>query len=200
MRKILSVLLAVFCSISCLNLSVKAEGDPGDEPTIWVEEIETDNPFEKEWIVHYGEEEIVATQNLLTFEATIDGEEIPVYVEPIALPMTTINYSSAVAVSYKVAWKETVSLTTTIISLYIKAQYGVDVSDLATALDIYFSYQPDIYATYTQYASTESYYSVSNGVYYNKYINQNIRVCLNSSSGTSIWGPKNGTWFDPIRP
>ena len=197
MKKIFSVLLAVLCTVSCLNLNVQAEEEPEEQSGIWVEEVETDSIYEKEWIIHDGEEEHILKQNLQTMSAMLDEEELLVSVIDVALPMVTIDYSSIVWVYYHIPWQDTVDLVVTAISLLAS---GVDFSGADTALSIWLTYQPDIYLTFYQYSSSESYYSVSNGVYYNKRINTNVRIRKDSTSGTTLWGPGTGNWFDPIQP
>ena len=64
------------------------------------------------------------------------------------------------------------------------------------------SYAPNwVYVTYTQYKSKQTYTSSYDGIKYNKCINQKIRIYKNSvSSKNLVYGPFNGSWFNPVRP
>lgn len=59
----------------------------------------------------------------------------------------------------------------------------------------------NVWMTFTQYESKESYYSNYNAVYYKKCINKNVTFYKTSvSNANKIYGPVQGSWFDPIRP
>ncbi|WP_270648100.1 hypothetical protein [Paeniclostridium hominis] len=71
---------------------------------------------------------------------------------------------------------------------------------VASAMGGLISLNDKVYYRYDQYKSKERFWSNYTSQWYNKYKNKNISLHKNSSSGKRFYGPKHGSWFDPVRP
>lgn len=202
MKKMISMFL-MFCLCCGLvsSVPIHASDDIVYVGGGYIQEIETHNIDTKRWKVVDSDKEYDLLINYKERYIQIDGEITPYLVEVIELPTTraTINYSSARSYQYKVPWKGSAILLGTAIGGLIGGINGASVgSTLASALT---ADAENVWMTFTQYESVESYYSNYNGIYYHKCINQNIIFYKTSiSSANKIYGPIQGTWFDPIRP
>ena len=165
-----------------------------------------ENPdVEVRYLSAYIEEYIVTDHNEIhriiinrdTYVLTIDGEDYYPIIQELAMPMTTMDYSSAVNLTYNIPWRGTAAVISTLLSVCPGIGYNI-----AAAIVAYVAAEgAPLYITFTQYKSVEDYYSTYYNIYYKKAINMNLRAYKNSiSSNNFIYGPVNGSWFDPVRP
>lgn len=167
----------------------------------YIQELETNNPDTKRWKVVDSNTEYDLLINYKEHFIQIDDEITPYFVEELELPVTraTIDYSSARSFQYKVPWKGSATLLAAAVGGLIG---GAPVAGwAATVAGALTADAENVWVTFTQYDSVESYYSNYNAVYYHKCINRNIIFYENSiSSANKRYGPVHGSWFDPIRP
>lgn len=169
--------------------------------TGYIQEIETTNIDTRQWIVVDSGIQYILIIDYANHYIQIDDEVIPYSVEEISIPPTraTINYSTARNFSSKIPWKgSTILLTAAITAAVAGVAAAGWAATIAGALT---ADAENIYLTFTQYDSVESYYSSYHGYYYKKCINKNITFYENEiDSDKIIYGPVDGNWFDPVRP
>lgn len=204
MKKIISMVLMICLCFGLVNIIPIQAADNivyvGDG---YIQELETYNPDTKRWKVVDSNKEYDLIINYNEHYIQIDDEITPYLVEEVELPTpatrATIDYSSARNLQYKVPWKGSATLLAAVVGGLIG---GVPVAGwVATFAGALSADAENVWVTFTQYDSVESYYSNYNAVYYHKCINRNIIFYETSiSNANKHWGPYHGSWFDPIRP
>lgn len=165
-------------------------------------ESNQDISYESQWIDAYTEqvkvsgygEQHIITLNHDTYILTIDGEKFIPEIAEVPLSRATIDYSSAINLSYDIPWRGTLAMAGAIMAAIPGIGWTI-AAGIAGAISA--EGQP-LFITMTQYKSIENYYSSYTGSYYKKAINMNIRAYCPRS--VLIFGPANDGWFDPVRP
>lgn len=202
MKKLFSAILAISMLFSLISIKPSfAKDNITYVGSGYIQEITTENPNTKKWLVVDGNNKFdlfIDYQNQIMM---IDNETIHYTVEEVQLPVTraTVDYSTARKFKSKIPWKGSVTLLAAAIAGLVSG--GAAAGWAATIAGALTADAENIWLTFTQYDSKESYYSSYNGVYYKKCINKDITFYETSvSSANIIYGPVDGTWFDPIRP
>lgn len=201
MKKIIVLLLAVvtvfavapFQNVSAIDISNLEDGT--------VIELDTDKPYERKGIVVDNGIVHNLYVNYKDNYMTIDNEVIEFEITELEIPLTraTIDYSSARNIQMKIPWKGSVILLASAIGFAVGGVNGSGIAGtIAGALT---ADAENLWVTYTQYDSKESYYSSYANVYYKKSINKNINFYETSvKASNKVYGPIQGSWFDPVRP
>ncbi len=194
MKKIIISLLT--CVLSICSAPTNIVGKNYDNLTIRKEIGQ--NPYEKKTIIYDNGKTTIVIVNHLTGDASIDGIALEKKVVHLPLPRTTVDYSTALSVQYKIPWKGSIAATSTI----IMALYTNIYTTTAVAIANFVAAEKyDVWVSAIQYNSKEDYYSSCYNTYYKKSIYRNITAYKNFVSKQNvIYGPKHGSWFDPIRP
>lgn len=194
MKKFLSTILSfvmLFCTVS-VN-PIYALNDVNTDNS-YIEELKTDTPYLKKWLIIEGNKEFELTINYKEHYLIIDNELVPYTVEEIQLPSTrtTVDYSTGRNFKSKIPWNGSVTLLAAAIGGILGGGAGAGwASTIAGALT---ADAENIWLTFTQYDSKETYYSSYSGTYYKKCINKNITFYENSVSKSNIiYGPKDGS-------
>lgn len=171
-----------------------------------ITEVNNSNPHERTLLITEDNgEEYHVTMNYETNQLFIDGVEIYTEIateeniKNTIMPFATFDRSTGVTVSHKIPWKGSVTLLAGAIAGLISggsaAGWATTIAGALTAD------AKNLWVRYTQYKSKENYYSNYHGTYYKKARNMNIKFYKTSiASKNLIYGPVNGSWFDPIRP
>lgn len=204
MKKIISAILTICMTFAFFNCSPVLAAEDDNIVYIgngYIQEIETGNINTKQWIVVDGDTKYNLYVDYDKHIMKIDDEIIHFEVTDIELPLTraTIDYSTARTFQSKIPWKGSVILLTAGIAAVVSG--GAAAGWAATIAGALTADAENIWVTFTQYDSKETYYSSYYSTYYKKSINKNITFYKTSiSSSNKIYGPVDGGWFDPIRP
>ena len=162
MKKILSSILAiclVFTFIGSNSIFANTDNNIVYVGNGYIQEIDTPNSHTKRWLVVDGDNTydlfIDYNKNIMK----IDDEIINIYVEEIELPLTrtTVDYSTARNFRYKIPWKGSVTLLAAAIAGCVG---GINAAGMvATIASALTADAENIWVTFTQYNSKESYYS-----------------------------------------
>jgi len=198
MKKLLSCFMLVLSICTCFTLNVQSiyadEVDSTNDSIIF----EYDHGFER--LASYVEIDGTKHQvyfNELTGVLKIDNELIESVSEELYITNATIDYSSATHLRYKIPYRSVLA-TATVLSTVLRLPNAFTVaSALASALS---SDSPDIWVTYTQYRSRETYVSSYNGQSYHKNCYRNINFYENRIGGKLLYHIDGEGWWDPIRP
>lgn len=107
----------------------------------------------------------------------------------------TINKKSAVNFNSNIPWKGSVIALAAVISA---AAGGLNAMSVATTVaSVVTADAGTLTLKFTQYRSNETYKSSYDGTHYHKVINKNVRIYYGKKR---VYGPKDGKWFDPVRP
>lgn len=191
--------MTVFLGL-CRPIAISANTNTSPSPSNSIVEVETTDINTKRWIVTDNGEIYDLVINYKEHYLKIDDEICPYQVEEIQiLTRATIDYSSARRFESKIPWKGSVTLLSAAIAGLVSG--GSAAGWAATVAGALTADAENIWLTFTQYDSVESYYSNYYSTYYKKSINKNIIFYQNSvSSANIVYGTVQGSWFDPIRP
>lgn len=201
MKRILHIIVGVLCFISYSIMPVKADLAGGEDKKEPIVEIETNDPSVKKWDVTDGDTKYVLVINYAEHYIQINDEIIPYSVEEFEIPATrtTIDYSTGRYIKTKIPWKGSVTLLAAAIAGVVG---GISASGVASTIASALTADAEnVWVTFTQYDSKETYHSNYYNVDYKKCINKNVTYYKTSvSASNKIYGPLQGYWFDPIRP
>lgn len=166
----------------------------------YIQEVETDNINTKEWLIYdtgkWHTLYIDYNQQIMV----MDGETIRYTYEEISVPSsrTTIDYATARKFNAKVPWKGSSVLLAAGIAALVPGTAAYIIPLIVNALT---ADAENVWLTFTQYDSKETYWSSYESIYYKKSINRDIIFYENSvSPANKIYGTYQGSWFDPVRP
>lgn len=202
MKKMISTILAICMVLTFVVIKpVYAIDDVVYVGNGFIQEMDTGDLHTKEWLVVDGEQSYDLFVDYEKRIMKINDEIINIEVEEIELPLTrtTVDYSSVRNFKSKIPWKGSVTLLAAGITAVVGGGNGVGwAATIASALT---ADAENVWVTFAQYASKETYYSSYHGMYYKKCINKNITFYKTSVSKSNIiYGPVDGGWFDPVRP
>lgn len=195
LRKILSTVMSIALLFSIMTVLPAASSN--DIQEIDIKKTRSVVPYIEEYYVSNDFESHVISINRLTLVMTIDGEVYEPSLDILPKTRATIDYETALDFSYNIPWRGTVAA----VGVIIATVPGIGFTIAGAIAALWATEGSPLYITGTQYQSKESYYSNYSNTYYNKVITKNICAYTDSISPNNlIYGPADGSWFDPVRP
>lgn len=194
MKKIIYVLFTIILSLTIIQ-PVNASEIEIDENNLT--NVHETNIYESEIVDENGQNHIIV-YNYSTYEIYIDNTLVDCKIEFAPSTRTTVDYSTGVKLSYRIPWQGSAA----ILSGVITGLFGNAIAAVATItiIDVISAELPDVWTSYWQYQSKETYVSSYSGQSYKKGTYRQIYFYEGSLSGRKLAGPYGGGWWDPIRP